>query len=381
MFHNFSRNLTITLLSVNAQYVDAIFNETFGDSTEATSAHAHDVFALMLASLAIISNVLSLVAVCNIRINLNTPYRLIISLAASDILISSSVMLNIIINKLTDDYVGVEQESEGNNKQVFDCLYVFNKALNTTGLNVSLLNLMAMAVDHYIAILHPLYNRTFSRSCRTHVFVGGIWVVATVCGFSDFLSGISKYSSFQRRYNYCDFVYQTRYQEEFTVFGIAFLTLSAMCVIYPRVIVTIQRVQRKKLGQRKRILPAFKVKAVITSLLIVGTFMLCWLPQCLFQIVMIIQVRIDPESTWTMLHAYLTADQYLYNLLILNCILDPVIYAVRMRPVQMSYRRMFTRCCKIQDDLNDDPFSSFRSSSARRRSRLNSSASITRLGT
>ena len=43
----------------------------------------------------------------------------------------------------------------------------------------------------------------------------------------------------------------------------------------------------------------------------------------------------------------LKADQHLYNLLLLNALLDPIVYAVRIREVRVGYIRLFCqwRCC------------------------------------
>ncbi len=43
----------------------------------------------------------------------------------------------------------------------------------------------------------------------------------------------------------------------------------------------------------------------------------------------------------------LKADQHLYNLLLLNAFLDPIVYAIRIREVRVGYIRLFCRwkCC------------------------------------
>ena len=43
----------------------------------------------------------------------------------------------------------------------------------------------------------------------------------------------------------------------------------------------------------------------------------------------------------------LRADQHLYNLLLLNALLDPIVYAIRIREVRVGYIRLFCRwkCC------------------------------------
>ena len=49
------------------------------------------------------------------------------------------------------------------------------------------------------------------------------------------------------------------------------------------------------------------------------------------------------------------ADQHLYNLLLLNTLLDPIVYAVRIRKVRAGYIRLFChwKCCRRLPYMND----------------------------
>ena len=56
------------------------------------------------------------------------------------------------------------------------------------------------------------------------------------------------------------------------------------------------------------------------------------------------QVQMDGEYVLQMYKLYFIANRYLNALLLLNALFDPVIYAFRLRHVQLGYRRLCSRC-------------------------------------
>ena len=82
-------------------------------------------------------------------------------------------------------------------------------------------------------------------------------------------------------------------------------------------------------------------KALITTLLNLGTFIITWLPLCLFQVTMIIQVQHAPKAVFENMLLLAEVDKYLFALLMLNAIADPIIYAVRIHEVKVGLSRLF----------------------------------------
>ena len=54
--------------------------------------------------------------------------------------------------------------------------------------------------------------------------------------------------------------------------------------------------------------------------------------------------QVNPSAVKQIVAILYKADQYLYDLLLLNAILDPIIYAIRMREVRFGYMRLFWVC-------------------------------------
>ena len=301
----------------------------------------HRIVPFILAFIAISLNILAVLAIQNIRGPLSSHYRFILSLAVSDILVGISVILHILNIAVNPTYYpGIGPEKARLRSR---CTFMVIKALNTTALNSTLLNLMGMAIDHFLAIVKPLHYPTLMNKQRASLIISLFWVIAILCGFSDFMSGYPKYPRFSHQYNYCEFIFLTKYQDEYTIFSTALLCAIIMTISYVRIVNVISRRHQgidmhQESAVRNR-------KAVITTLLILGTFVICWLPMCLFQMILIIQVKIDPAPLQKWLHILSKADMFLYDLLMLNATCDPIIYAVRMREIRLGYRRLFHQRC------------------------------------
>ncbi|KAK2158974.1 hypothetical protein LSH36_161g15002 [Paralvinella palmiformis] len=301
-----------------------------------------NIIALILGVAAISLNILSILAISRLlHAQLTSHFRLILNLAISDILIGVSLIMFIFINAFVEQYpLG---QGPPDRRRLSRCLYIFTRGLNCTGLAITLLNLMGMAIDHYIAIMRPLhYGVVLSRE-RSVCMISCLWVFAILVGFSDFFSAYPKYSQFRGKYNFCEFIHLTKYNEEYTVFVLALICLVIMLFIYIRIYVEVRRHGSRQPMHTSP--PDFikNKKAIVTTLLILGTFILCWLPLCIFTIVLVILVSINPAVIVQNTQVLYKVDLYLFNLMLLNAIADPIIYAARVKEVQFGYRRL---CCR-----------------------------------
>ena len=82
-------------------------------------------------------------------------------------------------------------------------------------LNITLLNLMGMACDHFVAILLPLQCHRIMSKTKSKILIGSFWITAILCGFSDFLSVIPE-RDYLEKYNFCELTYLTPYHDEYT---------------------------------------------------------------------------------------------------------------------------------------------------------------------
>ena len=304
----------------------------------------HMALIFSLGVLAIVANVMSLLALYHIRNRLNSRYRLIISLTMSDLFIGASVVLHS-VNRVMNP-LWLTQGSDVH-RIASSCSLVLLRALNTTALNISLLNLMGMSIDHYIAISRPLHYPKLMCESRVRCMILALWAVAGVCGFSDVISGVFHVTDpAYAEYNYCEVTFLNGYHAEYIMLAIAVVCLVVMSVMYSSIYRRVRN--RRAPGERNahKLDDTRNQRALVTTLLIMGSFIICWIPGCLFQVVMIIRVRSVGEDIYSdpqLIHL-LRVDKYLLLLLLLNSICDPIIYTVRTSEVQLGYRRMFS-CC------------------------------------
>ena len=97
----------------------------------------YDVMAVILGLVAILLNALVLAALFHVRSRITNHYRLIVSLAFSDMLVGGSVLFFIINKALNPTYtLGRGPEKE---RLLSQCFFMIIKALNNVGLNITLL--------------------------------------------------------------------------------------------------------------------------------------------------------------------------------------------------------------------------------------------------
>lgn len=175
--------------------------------------------------------------------------------------------------------------------------------------------------------------------------MAAFWVISIICGFSDFFSilvDLRKYNYYRDRLNFCEFIWISPYQDEYSLFVIVVLCMFAMMFLYISIYRALKHDQRdglplEELGRIKR--------ALLTTLLVLASFMLCWLPMFILEIALLIQVEVNPLAIEKLFFFLLKADQHLYNLLLLNSLLDPIIFLVRVPDVRLGCLRMFCRPC------------------------------------
>ena len=143
------------------------------------------------------------------------------------------------------------------------------------GLNIILLSLMAMAINHYIAIIQPFQLQILLNRSRTNIMIFVLWGIAAIAGFSNYFSPIGEldeYFTWKYKFNYCKFIWLTKYQEEFLTFAITALCLIAMLFIYLRILFEVRNKSSQAIMSKGS---STNKKAVIITFLILAYFIVC----------------------------------------------------------------------------------------------------------
>ncbi|XP_069111313.1 melanocortin receptor 5-like [Argopecten irradians] len=340
---------------INATSLTNLQPQNLHERAEVILSQPETILILVMSFLALLINIVSICATSNIPRGLTTHSKLIISLALSDILITISVFVHV-LNKVFNS-AKIPPLMQPNQRLMSSCMFALINGLNTMAHLISLLNLLAMAIDHYVAVLQPLYYNVILSRVKGNVIIAFLWSLAFVGGFCNFLTGLGSSKARTRYLNYCEVIMYNDFHGEYLIMITTFICLVSIVFIYLRIYCEVKAINNRLTQLQKD--SFHNKKSQITTLLIIGTFIVCWLPTCIFQIVMVIQIQVNRQMVKNLFVTLLRANKYLYALLLLNCVCDPIIYAVRLREVQMGYYRLLSRCfkcyaTKIQKDWEDN---------------------------
>lgn len=135
-----------------------------------------NIVLLTISLLALAANLLTIVATLHIPRGQTAHSKLILSLSVADICIIVSVFLHL-----------TERIAEKHHEM--SCILVANKGFLDFALLATLVNLLAMGIDHYIAIKKPLHYHFIMSSTRTNVMIIIIWAISLLGGLLEIIIG------------------------------------------------------------------------------------------------------------------------------------------------------------------------------------------------
>ncbi|KAM7369145.1 hypothetical protein PAMP_013438 [Pampus punctatissimus] len=296
---------------------------------------------LVIACLAVAGNILVCWAVC-INSNLQSITNFfVVSLAAADI----AVGLLAIPFAITI--------STGFCANFYGCLFIACFVLVLT--QSSIFSLLAIAVDRYIAVRNPLRYTSLVTGQRAKGIIALCWVLSVGIGLTPMLgwnkgwnSNVSS-SSCPEGLTECMFegVVTLDYMIYFNFFGCVLLPLMVMLVIYANIFMAARRQLRLtvlKVPQTSfpremtsstsssRTILQREVHAAKSLAIIVGLFALCWLPLHITNCFNHLCQNCERSHIWVT------------NMFIIlshaNSVVNPFIYAYRIREFRQTFRRI-----------------------------------------
>ncbi|XP_078467999.1 adenosine receptor A2b-like [Lampetra planeri] len=316
------------------------------DETAAETFHVvYIALELVLALLAIGGNVLVCWAVRLNRALRNPTNYFLLSLAAADI----AVGLLAIPFAVTI--------SAGFACHFHGCLFLACFVLVLT--QSSIFSLLAIAIDRYIAIRQPLRYNALVTSKRARGVIAVCWLLSFVIGLTPLLGwnnwdelhecgsdgqplDATKCRNGTQVHCLFENVVNIDYMVYFNFFGCVLVPLLVMLAVYARIFL-VARTQLQLIekagskapgGDRRRNLLQREVHAAKSLAFIMGMFALCWLPLHALNCVH----RFCPDCVrppWAMYGAILLSHG--------NSVVNPVIYAFRLREFRATFRRILSR--------------------------------------
>ncbi|XP_041667759.1 adenosine A2a receptor b [Cheilinus undulatus] len=301
------------------------------------------VLELVIALLAVTGNVLVCWAVfLNSNLQSITNF-FVVSLAVADI----AVGLLAIPFAITI--------STGFCAQFFGCLFIACFVLILT--QSSIFSLLAIAVDRYIAIKNPLRYNSLVTGTRAKAIIALCWFLSVGIGLTPMLGWNRGWNATAEISNntcpegltVCLFekVVTMDYMIYFNFFGCVLLPLIIMLVIYVHIFMAARR-QLRLIGLKVANAPATgeippssstsrstlqkEVHAAKSLAIIVGLFALCWLPLHIINCFHHLCEDCRRVHLWVMNIAIILSHA--------NSVVNPLIYAYRIREFRQTFRRI-----------------------------------------
>ena len=230
----------------------------------------------------------------------------IISLAAADVLVALLAMPFWLLLQLTPELASQRILSEQ--------LLMFWYCMDILGGTASIVNLAAVSADRNVAITAPYRYPHVMTSSRALVILCFVWAYSVV------VSALRLADWGEDGYQY--FVFVASFS----------LPLLFMIVMYVRIYVTARR-QARLIGRRRSRSYTTDVKAAKTIAVVIGVFIVCWLPF----FVSVLGYLFNP-------HFYpLPMFKVVKWLEYLNSSLNPIIYTCLNKTYRRAFRRLFAR--------------------------------------
>ncbi|XP_059913718.1 LOW QUALITY PROTEIN: histamine receptor H2b [Gadus macrocephalus] len=215
----------------------------------------------------------------------------------------------------------------------------------------SILTLLAVSVDRYLAISLPLGYHRRVTPCRVALALAAIWTTSLTVSFlpihlgwntvdysvqhADWGVGVA-----QQGGRYCHYEWNNKYVL-LNAFGTFYLPLVLMCGMY----LLIFRVAREQVRRIRAATPSFSSaasvaaslrehKATVTLAAVLGAFVVCWFPYFTFFTCMGLRADMTPP---TALHSVVLWLGYF------NSVLNPILYPALNRDFRRAYSQLL-RC-------------------------------------
>ncbi|XP_058472574.1 adenosine A2a receptor b [Solea solea] len=309
---------------------------------------------LVIACLAVAGNVLVCWAVC-LNSNLQSITNFfVVSLAVADIAVGLlAIPFAIAV-------------STGFCASFYGCLFIACFVLVLT--QSSIFSLLAIAVDRYIAIKNPLRYSGVVTGQRAKGIITLCWVLSVGIGLTPMLgwntglkASSSSSSSCPQGMTECLFegVVTLDYMVYFNFFGCVLVPLVVMLVIYAHIFMAARhqlRLMGLKIAQAptpgettlssgsSRSTLQKEVHAAKSLAIIVGLFAFCWLPVHIINCFNHLCRDCNRPHIWIMNIAIILSHA--------NSVVNPFIYAYRIREFRLTFRRILYQQILRQRDVN-----------------------------
>ncbi|XP_069668840.1 melanocortin receptor 5-like [Periplaneta americana] len=349
-------NFSLWNQDINESQINSSTTSNTGDDETIKTMYKYTVPALLvfcILSLAI--NVRILISIYWIRRPLSPTLHISLSLAGADAYTSLILALGLVVNSLLP--VGLEITYQNH------CFALFLETQRLGGVIVTVAHLLALACNHYLGILKPLHYLSIMTHRNTTVCIIFLWVVP-IAYFVIYFSSVDGEGFQSENCTTIHFLVHLKFRAIFS--SLFFGPLLLMFIIYMHIFSIVRQHQVNRLrfsqinhgsrhhnsngnssssssGPHNQQM-ARSVKAIHTTLFILGSFIVGWMPAVLSYLLLCEDCLFHHNNSF---NKFVTFFIYtIVNLLIISkTLLNPIIYAARMHEIKMAIPRMHSTLC------------------------------------
>ncbi|KAK0092407.1 hypothetical protein PV326_001517 [Microctonus aethiopoides] len=286
--------------------------------------------------------------------SLSPTLHISLSLAGADAFTAITLGTGLVMNSFIPYGLGIKLSGRQNS---VGCLLLGLEAVRLGGVLITMGHLVTLAVNHYLGILRPLHYLSIMTHKITTTFIVILWILP-LCFFITYFSLVKNegFQSLNCQTN--TFLFKKKFRTMFS--SLFFGPFIFMVCIYVHIFYIVKKHQASRLRfsqagssfRRNEITDtqrhasqqlARNVKAVYTTLYILGSFVVGWMPAT-FLFVLVCEDCALKFDIFTG-----NAKFIIYNasncLIIFKTLVNPIIYAARMHEIQLATRRMHSKFC------------------------------------
>ena len=293
------------------------WNVTTNVATDSELLLVNNGFRFAFGAVGLLLNSANLLIICitRYRPGLNVYMKMVVSLALSDLTIDVAMCSG-----------GVKNYGK---------LNIVLKGLFFSGTVSSLGILTCIALDHYVRVLKPSKHKTYFSGRKVTIQLCALWLSSSFLGLCRCLTQI-----FPREA--CATLRARSLSLLLTVLNWLLVVTSLVCsvvILSCYTAISIYWWRRSYPGQESA--AAQTKRLLVTSMLVVVTFSVCWFP--VFALLAFhLSTQTSYWSTEASCHDY-GRDINLEACVVVNTVLDGLIYAVRLDVIRQGYANVFRR--------------------------------------
>lgn len=348
MLHNMDANTTDRVMDDCLNCSSNLTNVTYDDELYNQITHLCISCLIIACVLAMCVNCVVIFSVHWIRTPMTPNLKISLSLAIADAISSSMTGL-----LLFTDKIGVLHKMG-----IFPCII---ELVRLSGIVITVLHLLALCFNHYIGIMKPLHYNVIVTKRKVNTVIAFLWICPLLAII--IVSSIENNAMLVKSIvnNVCMDDIFTTFVARLTYATFFFLPIILMVFCYTHILVAVKNQQNKwknlsRMGStrnkgrqlnsssdrvsREQARLQGNIKAIHTTLLILGSCFIGWMPALLFFILSCVDCPINGKALKTLNQDYkyeVTIVRLIENMLIImKMFANPIIYTIRIKEIKVS---------------------------------------------